>query len=102
MADNRQKWEDHIAGLKAEREKREHGLDYKIPEGFGNKAKAADEKNVSPSARRAENNPFVRRLSLDELIDISRMEQNKPPVEKMKLTPFISKEKELGAPTKEK
>ncbi len=98
MASNRDKWEEHISSLRAEREKREQGLDYKIPNTFGQKKENNNEKPIS-AAKAAENNdPYVRRLSLDELIDMSRVMHNKPPVEKAKPTPFISKEKEISTP----
>ncbi len=99
MADDRAKWEEHISSLKAEREKREQGLDYKIPNTFAPKNETVVEKQVSASKAAGENNPFVRRVSLDELVDMSRAMQNKPPVEKAKPTPFITKEKEIDTPT---
>ncbi len=100
MADNRAKWEEHISSLKGEREKREQGLDYKIPDTFTHKEEAAAPKTkISEAVQEEERNPFVRRLSLDELVDMSRAMQNKPPLERVKPTPFISKEKEIDTPT---
>ncbi len=98
MADNRKNLEQHIADLKAEREKREQGLDYKIPDASGRRREAEPGAKIRSAVRTEENNPFVRRLSLDELVDISRAKQNKPPVERAKPTPFISREKEQKVP----
>lgn len=100
MAESRDKWEAHISSLKAEKNKREQGLDYKIPDTFGhnNKEIQQDEPKASSKAIEAENNPYVKKVSLDELIDVSRAMQNKPPVEKAKPTPFISREKEIHTP----
>ncbi len=89
MAGNRPSKEEYIAKLKEEREKREKGLDYKVPDIHGE----SKEKTSADAA-----NPFVRKITLDELIDISRAKQNKPPIERAKLTPFITREKEKDSP----
>ena len=64
MANDKPNKEEYIAKLKEEREKREQGLDYSVPNLHGEQKEKSSEKG--------ENNPFVRRISLDEIIDISR------------------------------
>lgn len=91
MAEARPSKEEYISRLKEERIKKEQGLDYSIPNIHGEENKISAVRDVT--------GPYVRKITLDELIDISRAKQNKPPVERAKLTPFIEREKEKDTPS---
>ena len=90
--------------LKEEKEKKQKGEKYSVSKAFGredtNKSFNNDyeirEKKIEKDI---EKNPFVRRITLDELINISRQKQGKEPVAPQKKTPFVSKTKEISTPT---
>jgi hypothetical protein len=101
---SKSKWDEQIQNLKEQKEKKEQGLDYSINGSITtNREKRQQQKAVvRPVETKAEEkktvNPYVRKISLEELIDISREMKGEPKHIPEKKTPFISKEKEIGTP----
>lgn len=99
------KWDDQINKLKELREKKEKGLDYKIEDVLVTKREQNNKSGVNISAKiktDIENNPYVRRVTLDELINASRIMKGEKPLSHEKKTPFINREKEIKPPQLDK
>ncbi|MCC8015747.1 MAG: hypothetical protein LIO87_11250 [Eubacterium sp.] len=99
-ASSRKNLEEQINKLKKQKEKRDQGLDYRVDNIF-DEEKSRSQKSPTAKKERVRasgNNPYVKQVTLEELIDRSRMAKGQKPVERMKKTPFISREKEIKAP----
>lgn len=102
---DRSRLDDQINKLKEIKEKKEKGLDYKFED---ISVTAREYKNKShvrtdlKSRDNSVNNPFVRKISLDELINISKLMKGEKIISHEKKTPFINKEKEIKTPEMDK
>lgn len=105
MAQASDRWNEQIENLKAQREKKEQGIEYKVESGIytdREKKKLNESKIENKEAqgikKMFENNPYVRKITLDELIALSKKIKGEPVRAPEKKTPFISREKEKKAP----
>lgn len=101
--------DEQISRLKAEKSKKDKGEKYSVADALNIEKKSKvfirNEEYVEVEKKiekETEKNPFVRRITIDELINVSREKQGKPPIEPQKKVPFISKSKEIKTPTLQK
>jgi outer membrane protein TolC len=110
MADNlrssKSKWDEQIKNLKEQKEKKEQGLEYSVDSSIAtDREKRTKQSAVRPAESKVEakeklnpKNPYVRKITLDELIDKSRQIKGEPQRAPERKTPFITREKEISAP----
>lgn len=99
---NKNSIEEQLNKLKEQKERKEQGFDYSIKEAFGKTVDIKVEDAISPkesSAKAIDSNPFVRKISLEELINSSRVLKGEQPIAYEKKTPFIAKEKDINTPS---
>lgn len=105
---SRSRWEQQLKKLNEEKEKKQKGLEYSVPQSPKTDRELKSNNKKGPSAamekdieHKEKTNPFVRRISLNELINITREMRGEKPLAAEKLTPFLEKKgKELDAPSK--
>ncbi|MCD7854504.1 MAG: hypothetical protein LUG66_02680 [Clostridiales bacterium] len=99
-ASGKRNLDEQINKLKEQKEKKEQGLDYRVDNIFADEKSSQKKGAASKTAEAAvpESNPYVKQVTLDELIDRSRAAKGQKPVERMKKTPFLSREKEIKTP----
>lgn len=102
---SKSKWDEQIKNLREQKEKKAQGLDYSVDSSIvTEREKRAVKPEVQSSEIKAQVkgskniSPYVRRITLDELISISRKMKGEPQRAPERKTPFISREKELSAP----
>lgn len=97
--DESSRWNEHINKLKEVKEKRQQGIDIDAGELEPPKTEreAKNETIRIKSGEGLENNPFVRKISLEELINALRAERGEKPLSREKRTPFIKRDKEINA-----
>lgn len=99
------RWDEQIRKLKEIKEKKENGQEYRlddIPMTQREQKNKTVKTNGVKYEKAAENNPYIRKISLDELIDISREMKGEKPLGREKKTPFVSKEMEMKTPEMDK
>ncbi|MCD8091175.1 MAG: hypothetical protein LUD81_11260 [Clostridiales bacterium] len=98
-ASKRGSWDEQISRLREQKEKKEQGLSYRVDDIF-NEKKSGGKKQASgrTAAKKEAETPYVKKITLDELIDKTRAEKGEKPLDRGKKTPFISREKELKSP----
>jgi hypothetical protein len=97
------KWDEQIKNLKEQKEKKEQGLDYSVDNSITTEREKRSIRSATQTVRaktevKTNDNPYVRKVTLDELINISRKLKGEPQRAPERKTPFISREKELSAP----
>lgn len=100
-ASDKSKLDERISKLKEMREKKEKGLDYNIEDIHFTKREQRvkqERSNETKGADSLEGNPYIRRITLDELMNISRVMKGEKIAAPERKTPFIRKEKEIKTP----
>jgi hypothetical protein len=103
MGSSKSKWDEQIKKLREQKEKKEQGLEYIVDSSITTSRekrvqRAEPKVSVPKTEVKANANPYVRRITLDELINISRQKKGEPQKAPERKTPFISKEKEISTP----
>ncbi|MCD8089615.1 MAG: hypothetical protein LUD81_03160 [Clostridiales bacterium] len=99
-APGRKNFDEQINRLREQREKKEKGLDYRVDNIFTEEKTQLQKNGTSKQEEEKafSSDPYVKRVTLDELINQSRAAKGEKPVERSKRTPFLSREKEMKSP----